>query len=187
MRNAHPVITPRNGDLLTREELRAYLDVGRNRIPAIVSRFDLQPIENLFPFRSVWRQILGLEPCDPEQEALLREPLRPLGWVADQAGRGHSTVRAKVRNGRFEYPAPVVDLGDSDKVSRSKRWLAPQIRAAMRGEGIPSFRIIAPILHSRSGYSLSEIGLKSENQASIHNVFSKILHSNDRNSPKRWE
>ena len=185
MDHAHTVITPRNGDLLTRKELREYLDVGRNRIPEILERFDLRPVEGLFPFRSVWRQILWIEPVDAEQEALLREPLRPIGWVTKQSGRASSTVRAKVREGRFGYPGPAVDLGGPDGFSRSKRWLAPQIRAAKEGEDIPRFRIIGPLLDMKSALDLQEFSPESEDQTSINNAFSGILHSNARVSLQR--
>ena len=67
MDNKHPIIESLAEDLLTRDHLRKYLGVGRNRIPEILERFELHPVEGKFPIRAVWRQILGSSPSTPNR------------------------------------------------------------------------------------------------------------------------
>ena len=138
-------IVPGAPGLLTRQELADLVNVGINEVPSLLGRFHLTPIEGRFPVRSVWRQVLGVEPQDDDEAALLMEQLQPITWVAAQIGKAPSTVRSKLREGTFEYPAPIADLGDPEKTSRSRRWLPEQIRAARRGDPVPTFRAVEPL------------------------------------------
>ena len=184
MDNKHPIIESLAEDLLTRDHLRKYLGVGRNRIPEILERFELHPVEGKFPIRAVWRQILWIEPVDAEQEALLREHLRPTGWVAAQVRRGHSTVRTKLREHRFEYPEPAVDLGDPDADSRSKRWIPAQIRAATLGDDVPRFPVAAPHRALEARLYLAGTVTNPDGPTCVNNAFARILHDNARLSPQ---
>jgi hypothetical protein len=145
MLHAYSFIEPTTPGLLSQRELQDYLNVGKNALPGIVERFDLAPVENHFPWRTIWRQILRLEPADEEEAMLLREQLQPIDRVAGMIGRSRSCVRAKLRDGTFGYPGPVADLGAADVVSRSRRWLPAQIRAAILGEAVPLFTAVEPI------------------------------------------
>jgi hypothetical protein len=145
MLHAPSIIEPRTPGLLSRRELQDYLNVGKNALPGIEARFNLAPVENHFPWRTIWRQVLRLEPADDEDALLLREQLQPIDWVARRIGGSPSSVRAKLRDGSFGYPWPVVDLGAADVVSRSRRWIPAQIRAAILGDPAPSFTSVEPI------------------------------------------
>lgn len=145
MLDAPSIIEPKTPGLLSRRELQDYLNVGKNALPGIVERLNLTPLENRFPWRSIWRQILHLEPADDAEAMLLREQLQPIDWVTRKIGAKPSTIRAKIRAGTFGYPGPVVDLAPSDVVSRSKRWVPAQIRAAIQGDPVPLFTPVEPI------------------------------------------
>lgn len=172
-----PLITPRTPGLLTREEFASYLQVGINEIPIIVVRFELEPVEGRFPWRSIWRQVMGIEPADPEQEQLLRQQLQGIGWVARQVGRGASTVRRKVREGRFEYPAPVVDLGNPEIDSRLKRWLPAQILARKRGDDVPVFSTVEPVRRADAGQNTASDGQEELAGGPENNVFAEIIRA----------
>lgn len=180
---AIPVIVPKTAGLLTRRELCAYLQVGVNEIPRILERFGLEPVEGGFPSRSVWRQVLGVEPVDEDQERLLMQPLQDINWVARQVGRGVSTVRAKVRGGRFEYPAPIVDLGDPKKTSRMKRWVPEQILARKLGDAVPVFRAVEPLRRDDWPRSAPGDGPKSPAEAAANNAFAEMIRSNAGSPP----
>jgi hypothetical protein len=139
------IIDPKTPGLLTRCDFAEFLNVGINEVPRLVRQFHLTPLEGHFPVRSVWRQVLCLEPQGDDDEALLMEQLQPITWVAAQIGRAASTVRDKLRDGTFEYPAPIADLGDPEKTSRSRRWLPAQILAARNGDPVPMFRAVEPL------------------------------------------
>jgi hypothetical protein len=139
-----PLVTDTPG-LLNRVELARYLNVGRNEIPAILRRFAIEPVAGRFPWRSVWRQVLRVEPHDEVQEALLRQQLQKIGWVAAAVQRAPSTVRRRVADDGIGYPAPAVDLGDPEVRSRSRRWIPALILAHQQGRPLPVFRIVEPI------------------------------------------
>ncbi|WP_297976221.1 hypothetical protein [uncultured Amaricoccus sp.] len=175
-------IVPKTPGLLTRQELADLVNVGINEIPRLLGQFHLMPIEGCFPVRSVWRQVLGVEPQDDEDAALLMEQLQPITWVAAQIGKGSSTVRNKLSEGTFEYPGPIADLGDPEKTSRSRRWLPAQIRAARRGDAVPTFRAVEPL---RPEVEASAEPASEPAPEAVNNAFAEILRLNAENSRQR--
>lgn len=181
------IIEPATPGLLTRGELADYLNVGKNLVPEIIRRFGLQPVEDRFPERAVWRQVLGVEPADAEEEALLREQLQPITWVAARIGRAASTVRNKLRKGTFGYPAPITDLGNPKIDSRSRRWIPAQIRACRDGEPVPAFIPVAPIQSAVGQKPASKNAQETAPEQAIHNAFGQILGYNAEASRQRSE
>ena len=178
MSRSDQLISPKTPGLLTRAELGLHLQVGRNEIPKILARFELSPVERHFPWRSIWRQLLGLAPADEEQELWLQQQLQTIDWVARQTGSAASTVRRKLREGSFDYPAPAVDLGDRQVASRSRRWIPAQILARKRGERVPVFSSVEPfqrvgeeLMGNSGGYILSE-------DQAPNNVFAAMIQHN---------
>lgn len=176
------IITPETPDLLTREEFADLVNVGINEVPRLLCQFHLTPLEGRFPVRSVWRQVLGVEPQDEDEAALLMEQLQPITWVAAQIGKASSTVRSKLSEGTFEYPRPIADLGDPKKTSRSRRWLPAQIRAARNGDPVPTFRAVAPF--RPEGEATAEPASEAAPDA-VNNAFAEILRLNAKNSRQR--
>lgn len=177
-----PTIVPKTPGLLTRQELADLMNVGINEVPRLLDRFHLTPIEARFPVRSVWRQVLGVEPRDEDEAALLMEQLQPITWVAAQVGKASSTVRSKLSEGTFEYPGPIADLGDAQKTSRSRRWLPAQIRAARRGDPVPVFRAVEPL--RPDARATAEPASEPAPEA-VNNAFAEILRLNAEKSRQR--
>jgi hypothetical protein len=182
MPTAVKIIVPGTSGLLTRQELADWLNVGINEVPRLLRRFHLTPIEGRFPVRSVWRQVLGVEPQDDDEAALLMERLQPITWVARQIGKAPSTVRNRLSEGTFEYPGPIADLGDPKKTSRSRRWLPAQIRAARRGDPVPTFRAVEPL---RPDVEASAEPAAEPAPEAVNNAFAEILRLNAENSRQR--
>ena len=175
-------IVPATPGLLTRSEFATWMNVGLNEVPRLLGQFRLVPIEGRIPVRSVCRQVMGVEPRDDEEVAVLMEQLQPASWVAAQIGKGRSTVRTKLATGAFEYPGPIADLGAPEKRSRSRRWLPAQIHAARNGDPIPIFEPV----ESPRGDGGTEAAPASEITAdAVNNAFARILQLNDRNSRQR--
>lgn len=176
------IIEPRTPGLLTRREFASWLNVGINEVPRLMRQFHLTPIEGRFPVRSIWRQVLGVEPQDEASAALLMEQLQKITWVAAQVGKASSTVRGKLNAGDFEYPGPIVDLGDPAKTSRSRRWLPAQIRAAQGGEPVPAFRAVEPLGADAGAAANPAFDPGSD---TVNNAFAEILRLNASHSRQR--
>jgi hypothetical protein len=186
MPHAPSIIEPRTPGLLSRGELQDYLNVGKNALPGIAERFNLAPVENHFPWRTIWRQILGLQPADEEEVALLREQLQPIDWVARRIGGSQSTVRTKVRGGTFDYPGPAVDLGRPGVASRSRRWIPAQIRAAIDGDTVPLFTPVEPIPRDPDGTAMPvDARPGAGGIAASHNAFAEMVRHNALKSRQR--
>lgn len=169
-------IVPATPGLLTRSEFADWLNVGINEIPRLLGQFCLAPIEGRIPVRSVFRQVMKIEPRDDDEVAVLMEQLQPASWVAAQIGKGRSTVRTKLATGAFEYPGPIADLGAPEKRSRSRRWLPAQIRAARNGDPIPTFERVEA-LRDAAGTATQPAPEVAADAA--NNVFAQIVRLND--------
>lgn len=146
-RAAIQTIEPKTPGLLTRQELASYLQVDYDAVPDIARRFGLTTVEDHFPERAVWRQVLGLEPIDEAAADLLRQQLQDIGWVSRRVGKATSTIRDKIRAGTFQY-SPGVQLGAvvADRPApRTRRFVPALIEAQRCDDPVPDFRIIAAL------------------------------------------
>lgn len=175
------VIAPKTPGLLTRTELADYLHTSRNAIPSIIDRFGLVPVEDRFAWRVIWRQVLGLEPDGPEQEALLRQSLQPIDWVAARIGKRPSTVRNRLRAGRFAFPA-AVELGDPKTAPRSRRWIPASVLARCQGIEPPAFKTIRPLPARAAAREDVPDGPRPD---PVHSVFARIVADSARTAEQR--
>jgi hypothetical protein len=180
------LIVPETPGLLTRQEFVDWLNVGINEVPRLLGRFHLTPIEGRVPVRSAWRQLLRVEPTDDDEARVLMEQLQPITWIAAQIGRAPSTVRNKLSKGAFEYPGPIVDLGDPEKIGRSRRWLPAQVRAARRGDAVPTFRTVEPFRPDPETPAARAPAPEAEPASvAINSAFGKILRLSADDSRQR--
>ena len=175
-------IIPKTPGLLTRSEFADWLNVGVNEVPRLLAQFDLTTLEGHVPVGSVMRQVLGVAPRDDDETSMLMEQLQPIAWVAAQVGKAPSTVRSKLAAGSFEYPGPIVDLGDPEKRSRSRRWLPAQIRAARNGDPIPAF---APADQPGEDPASDASAAPDVAPDAANNAFAAIARLNDDNPRQR--
>jgi len=149
MRDDHarrPLVAPlelqANG-VMTTSELKAWAGIGDRALKGLVAGQGLQRMPSRggafrYPVVPVFRQVLGLAPCSPEDVRLLLKPLKTVSWVSRVTGLGVSTLGRHARGAApiTGFPMPVQLSCDAAEV-RGRRWLPAQIEALLAGDPDP--------------------------------------------------
>jgi hypothetical protein len=139
-------IIPANPAGLSTDELRRYLNVGRNNVSAVAHRFGIEKLHGIYPEVIVWRQLFGLSADDDIATSALREPLADINWVSRATGVPQSTVRDHLRSKQWQYDGGV-QLGEVSETQkpRLRRWIPALIRSRRLASPAPAFSRITPI------------------------------------------
>lgn len=178
----HENFQPRHPGFFTLAELGIWLGVSRNSVADIAMRFGIRAIEGRFPETAVYRKILGIDPRDDQDREQLRRPLASVRWLSRKTGVPASTIRARVRTGKFGYPLGVQlsEPSEGGAKPRSRRWIPCVIDALAEGKEPPNFVVIV----GKPAKVSAEIRTDADDPSVSNNVFARIAHSNDQAASK---
>lgn len=171
-----PLITASDAGYTT-DEVRRYLGVGRNNITPILRRFGIQKQHGIVPEAVLWRQIFGLIPENDAALLALREPLADIGWVSRATGVPMSSLRDRLRSGRWAYDAGI-QLGDTTGGGppRLRRWIPALIRSHRLGVQPPDFNHVPPLPHRpEDGCSHSASSRDGQSGPAFESAFSVLF------------
>jgi len=180
-------IVPANPAGLTTDELRRYLNVGRNNVGVIAPRFGIEKLHGIYPEVVVWRQLFGLTPDNDVALAALREPLANVQWVSSATGVPTSTIRDHLRSKRWQYDFGV-QLGDVSEIlnPRLRRWIPALIRSRRLASPAPSFKRIAPLhVHRADGTEQAIPPVETVETEPAKDLFSSLFDDADHASRQR--
>jgi hypothetical protein len=181
-------LIPKTPGMLTRRELRAFLNIGVNEVPKIIERFGLPLIEDHVPEHSVWNLILHLDPQDDGAADALRVPLRDINWLSQMTGKSVSNIRSKIKSKTFQYPSGVqLGVEGTDKSTpRLRRWPEAIILPLLSGCPSPNFDQIVSNDSSLEQPDCTAVeSAKTESKNAGDNVFGEIASLSAQSSQQR--